>query len=241
MPDKLGRPTLAEHLAAEQLAKLVQKKFFTGYQVPAYQFLEVGLWMFGQGGILGRARRDKLEFLAQMFVSHKALQILFSPLGLPTETADNVQWVFEALRKVGSDGLRYYQDSQRKEPELLMDLWLTSFAPPEVDFRDPNKLQELANKKLQLDQALQRLDNWLFSGIGFGANHPALLESIWKRSYETVDKKKWAFARRAGLDISEEFSPILLHEEESRILESVAFYVKKYFPELIDALNMRLS
>ena len=238
MPDEHGRPTLAEHLSAEQIAGMVQKKFFSGYQVPALKFVHAGLWVFGQGAIFGRARRDNLEIIAEMFVGHESLRIMFAPLGLPKEVAYDRQWVYEGLRKVGNDAMRYYQDSYRKEPELLMDLWLAAFAPPDVDFRDPSKSRELANKKLPLNQALQRIDNWFFSGISIGANHPTLLESLWGRSYEKVDREQWALARQAGLDLPEEPTPLLLHEEERRILHSVGFYVKKYYPELIGPLKL---
>ena len=123
------RPTLAEHLSRLQLGRLVQKKLFGGYEVPLLQFLPLGLWLFGKGAVFGRARRDRLEIVAKMFVGLKAIGVLFERIGLPRQAASDDQWVLESLRKVASDGIRYYRDYHRKEPESLLDLLLTSFYP----------------------------------------------------------------------------------------------------------------
>ncbi len=240
MASESERPTLAEHLGRVQIGRLVQKKLFGGYEVPLLQFLPVGLWLFGKGGIFGRARQDKLEIVAQMFIGLEAIGVLFAWLGLPRQVANNEQWVLECLRKVASDGMRYYRDCRRKEPESLLDLWLTSFAPPEVDFRDFDKTRKLAKKKIRLGLILQQSDSWLFAGISFGANFPELMERIWRQSYETVDQESWAEARRIGIDIPEEFTPLPLQEMEQAVLVDVASYVTEYFPKLVDPLNLRL-
>jgi hypothetical protein len=232
-------PTLAEHLGHIQIGSIVQKKLFGGYEVSLMQFLPVGLWLFLKGAVFGRARPDKLEVMAKMFVGLEAVRILLAPFGVPG-AANNEQWVFECLRKVASDGMKYYRDHRRKEPEELLDLWLTSFAPPEADFRDLDKAKRLAKQKIRLGLALQQCDSWLFVGVSLGATFPELTERMWRQSFETADRESWARAREAGLDIPEEPTPLPLEEMEQKVLVEVATYVTEYFPELVDLLSLRL-
>jgi len=232
-------PTLAEHLGRIQLGSMVQKKLFGGYEVPLIQFLQVGFWLFLKGAVFGRARPDNLESIAKMFVGLDAVGTLLAPSGVPG-AENSEQWVFECLRKIAGDGMKYYRDHHGKEPEELLDLWLTSFAPPEADFRDLGKMARLAKQKIRLGHALERCDFWLFAGISFGANFPKLTERMWRQSFETADRESWARAHQAGLDIPEEPTPLPLEEMEQKVLVEVATYVMEYFPELVDPLSLRL-
>lgn len=238
------KPTLAAHLCMVQLRQLVRKKFFGGYEVPALQFAQLGFWSFCQGAAFGRARCDKLEIVAKLFVGLEALEAMFLPFRppslLPTQSVNNEQWVLESLRKVGSDGVCYYRNHQRKEPESLMDLWLTAFAPPHADFQDIGTTMMLARSKIRLGEALRRLDLWLFAGISFGANFPDLMEEMWRQWFETVDQKSWAEAHQAGLDIPEKFTPLTLEEMEQEVLVGVASYATEYFANLVDPLGLTL-
>lgn len=234
------RPTLAENISRVQLGRLVQKKIFGGYEVPLLQFLPLGLWLFGKGAVFGRARRDRLEIVAKMFVGLEAIGVLFARLGLPRQTTSSDQWILESLRKVASDGMRYYRDYHGKEPESLLDLWLTSFAPREFDFRDLDKAKELAKKRIRLGIALQQLDSWLFVGISLGATFPELTERMWRQSFETVNHESWARAWQAGVNIPKEFNPLPLQEMEQEVLVEVASYSTEYFPDLVDLLSLRL-
>jgi len=226
------KPTLAEHLVKEQLGKIVQKELLGGYEVSLLQFMPVGLWVFTEGTVFGRARFDKLEIVAKMFVGLEAIESYFASLGLPKQFVSNEQWVFESFRKVGNDGVNYYRNHKQKEPESLVDLWLTSFAPPEVDFRDIDKVKKLAKQNIGFSVALQQLDTWLFAGISLGANFPELIEKIWEQEYETAAPKAWAEARKVGLDIPEKFTPVTLKEMEQQVLSKVANYATEYFPGL---------
>jgi hypothetical protein len=165
---------------------------------------------------------------------------MLAPLGLPKKMASNYQWVLEILRKVASDGIRYYRNIKQKEPESLLDLFLTSFAPPELDVRDIQKAKGLIRRKIRLGMALLHLDHWLFAGISLGAIFPELTERMWKQSYETADSESWEQAWQAGLNIPKEVTPLPLEEIEHDVLVDVASYVSEYFPDLVDPLNLRL-
>jgi hypothetical protein len=224
-----------------EIASIVQKRFFGGYDIPLMQFLIVGLWVFLKGVVLGRARCNSLEVVAKMLVGLESLAETFAQFDVPgQEAANSEDWVYEYLRKVASDGMAYYKKCYQKEPESLLDLWLTSFAPPEVDFRDVQKMKELAKGKIRLGVALQQSDTWLLAGISFGATFPKLTERMWRREYEKHDAEARASARQHGLDIPEKFTPLPLEEMEQQVLVEVASYVKEYFPELVEPLSLRL-
>jgi hypothetical protein len=227
------RPSLAEHLSGQHLKGLIKKKPFGGYEVPVRKFLEVGNWLFGVGAVFGRACRDKLGVVAKMFVGLDAIGELFVRVGLPRQQASSDQWVLEFLRKVASDGVRYYRDCHGKEPESLTDLWLTSFSPREFDFRDLNIARKLANRNIRLGIALQQLDSWLFVGISLGASLPDLTERMWQQSYETVNQDSWSLAYRAGVNIPKEFTPLPLQEAEQEVLLEVTSYATTHFPDCV--------
>jgi len=236
-----NQTTLAEHLGMTQIGSIVQKKFFGGYEVPLMQFLTVGLWLFLKGVVLGRARHNSLRVVAKMLIGLEPLAKTFAQFGVPgQEAANSEDWVYEYLCKVASDGMAYYQKCYQKEPESFLDLWLTSFAPPEVDFRNLQKMRELAKRKIRLGVALQQSDAWLLVGISFGATFPELTERMWKQEYEKHDQEAWAFARIHGLNIPEKFTPLPLEEMEQQVLAEVASYVTEHFPELVEPLSLRL-
>jgi hypothetical protein len=234
------RLTLAEYLGMTQIGSMAEKKLFGGYDVPLMRFLTVGFWLFNEGAVFGRARSNKLETVAKMFLGIDLVANAVAQLGLPAQLANNEQWVFEFLRKVGTDGMTHYHNRYQREPESLLDLWLTSFAPPEFDFRDLQKMRQLANSKIRLGIALQQSDSWLFVGISFGASFPELVEKLWKKEYEEHDPESWSFWREHGLDIPEKFTPIPLEEMEQQVLAEVTSYVTEYIPELVNPLSLRL-
>jgi len=242
MSSETNRPTLAEHLGMTQIGSIVQKKFFGGYEIPLTRFLTIGLSLFLKGVVFGRARCNSLEVVAKMLVGLESLAETFAQFGVPgQEAANREDWVYEYLRKVAADGMTHYQKCCQREPESFLDLWLTSFAPPEVDFRDVQRMKELAKRKIRLGVALQQSDAWLLAGISFGATFPELTERMWKREYERHDPRAWASARQHGLDIPEKFTPLPLEEMEQQVLVEVASYVTEYFPELVEPLNLRLQ
>lgn len=234
------RPTLAEYLGMAQIGSLVHKKTFGGYEVLLMQFMTVGMWLFLKGSIFGRARHDRLKVVAKILVGLEWVANTFAQIGVPREAASSEEWVFEYLRKVASDGVARYRNYYRKEPESFLDLWLTSFAPPELDFRDLQKMRGIAKKKIRLGVALQQSDAWLLAGISFGATFPELTERIWRMEFEKHDPASWAAVRQAGLDIPEKFAPLPLEEMEQQVLAEVTSYVTEYFPELVDPLSLRL-
>ena len=142
------------------------------------------------------------------------------------------------LKERGTKGVKY--DWHKKIREIIEE----GEEGPTVDFRDLEKTRKLARKKIRLDVALQRADTWLLVGISFGATFPELTEKMWGQEYEQdyrkQDPEAWAMAKKFGLDIPEEFTPLPLGEMEQLVLAEVTSYVTEYFPELVDPLSLHL-
>ena len=231
-------PTLAEYLGAAQMSSLSSKQPSGGYEVPLIKFLPVGLWLFLKGAIFGRARRDYLEVVSILLLGLESVANTLEQLGIPKQAAFNEEWVFECLHTTASDGIDNYQNTYHKEPESFLDLWLTSFAPPEFDFRDPPKMEKLKPGQIRLGTALQHADSWLFAGVSLGAMFPELTEKIWKLECEPNNQKMWTDIRRYGLEMPEQFKPLPLEEMERQVLAEITTYVRGYFPELVEPLNL---
>ncbi len=243
MAHEAGRPTLAAHVAQFAIAPIVKKKLLGGYELPFGPFVaRAGPWLFEWGAVLGRARRDRLDMLAKVLADEGAeLAARIDPAVralVESGQWEKDHWTYEGLCKLASDGVRFYG----REPDSFLDFWITAFAPPEADFRDPDKGKKLLKQKIRLAHALALADQWLLAGISFGATYPELTERLWKRAYETPEDAESqeirALGRQAGLDVLEEQELRPLDEMEVTVLMELTNYLEHRFPELIEPLDL---
>lgn len=236
MTTELYRISLAEHFSGDALGPLIKKRLFGGYEVPLWPFLStVGYPVFLQGAVLGRARRGRLEVLAGVVVEEAVREIARNVPNFASniESAPRQQWAYEYLRKVATDGMRHLA----REPISLLDLWLGAFVPPEFDIRNQKEVMRTITKKIRLAVALDRDDAFLLVGISFGASYPELTEQLWRADFEEdVDQDQWARARKAGVDIPEQFTIFPLEQMEREVLSKFAVYISQNFPELVTPL-----
>jgi len=107
----------------KEIGSLTTKSPFGGYEIPLLQFLTVGHWIFLKGVVLGRARHEKLIVMVKIFIGSEQIANTFEQLGLSRELAEKEDMVFEYLSKVSSDGIAYYKNCYKEEPESFLDLW----------------------------------------------------------------------------------------------------------------------
>ena len=93
--------------------------------------------------------------------------------------------------------------------------------------------------KVSLDIAWPNIQNYGVGGIGFGSSFPELTEKMYRNATESIDTDKWVEARKSGMDIPKEPDIVTLEEREESILGIVAAYTLKYYPELVDPLDLR--
>lgn len=188
------------------------------------RFLTAGLWLYQTGAVLGRAHRDRLETLAKMFSDYP---------GREREASD---W----LRDLAAKRI----DNYSREPESFFDFFMTTeYEKAGVSWppASPDAIKRVDNEKIPLEQAGDTLNLLGLEGIGFGARFPELTERMWKQTYEIFDLEAWDRARRYGVDVPEEPTPLPLEQREREVLAEVAVYATEHFPELVEPLGLRLA
>ncbi|HEX74043.1 MAG TPA: hypothetical protein G4N93_02720 [Dehalococcoidia bacterium] len=116
---------------------------------------------------------------------------------------------------------------------LSMEDWFKAYTEGDA------KIMKIADEKVPLEKAEPSIKWFGLEGIGFGSSFPELTEKMYKNSYEDIDMDVWAKHRAHGLVIPEEPTPISLEEQEKIVLQIVAAYASKCYPELLDALDLR--
>ncbi len=230
MADQSSRPSLMFHLGKNVVLPLVEKGLFGGTYIRVGRFLIAGLWLYQTGAVLGRARRDRLETLAKMF----------SEPGRERESSNYLQdLAAKRIDKYGREPERFYDFFMKTEYEKAGVSWPAMLdAGGRVDL---DAMKRVRKEKIPLDQADQTLRMFVLEGIGFGAKFPELTERMWRQTYETFDLEVWDDARRHGVDVPEEPTPIPLEQQEQEVLAQVAVYATEHFPELVEPLGLRLA
>jgi hypothetical protein len=211
------RPSFLEHFTAPFVDRVVEKGFLGKRFFRFWPYLNLGLYLYESGVVLGLARRDRLETLAKLFSK-------------PGDEKELCAW----MRDAASKRLQEYDG----EPETFGDFFLTTELP-RLGLTPPTELARRAREKIQLTPVAQaRLMHHMPEGVGFGAVYPELAQKMWGQGYETPDQDWWAEARQHGLDIPEEPEIIPLEQRQQDVLLWVAAWVHDYHPELIEPLGL---
>ena len=199
---------------------MVEKGLFGGPYIRFSRFLELALFLFTTGVVLGRARHDRIEILARLLVAPER----------EGEFAD-------FLRHVGGERMQEYG----REPESFVEFFMGTQLG-RLGLTYPDSLLQVAKQKVPLTKEVeQEFSAFCLEGMAFGASFPELAEAIWRQTYEKRHSESWARARRAGLDIPEEEETIPLEETEQEVLLQVAAYAHDYCPEFIEPLGLHLG
>ncbi|MCH7810618.1 MAG: hypothetical protein IH863_08560, partial [Chloroflexi bacterium] len=160
--------TLPEFLSMVALREQARKRLFGSYQVPNVPFATQGLLLFWEGCILGRAEHESLDALIRTFAGSQALEAACRSLSLPVSQAHDPSWVKDYLSRVGPDGYRHFGG----QPESLLDLFATSFVPPDFDFRDIETVRRLKKQRTPLETAIVQGSVWAIVGTSIGLTMP---------------------------------------------------------------------
>jgi hypothetical protein len=220
MPYKEGQPTFIGFLSIPVVTKVAKTRLFGGPYVHFGGFLMVCSYLYENGAILGRAKRDKLTELAKMF-------------SIPGTEVENINSLQEQaktrLKKFGGEPSSFYIFFISGELEKL-GLSLSS---------DLKVLKKAFKEKWSLKTTEPFIKIFGLEGIGFGSSFPELTEKMYRNSYENIDMDVWTKHRAHGLAIPEKPTIISLEEQEKTVLQMVAAYASEYYPELLDPLDLR--
>jgi len=205
------RETLSTFLTTRYLAQMMET---SGASVKLGRVMTVKMWLVETGAILGRARRDKLETLA----------ILLAQRGRERQIAEYL--VARADELIALCG--------EEEPITFFDFH------QRVGNIDLQEFMKEGMEDVPVRMAHMIGQSGVVDGVGFGARYPSLTEKMYRAQYEQIDVETWRHARKYGLDIPEEPSPVALEEREQLVLLEVATFVADAYPQLLEPLRLTL-
>lgn len=229
MPYKEGQPTLISYIAGIVVARgLAKKRRFGGDYIRLQDLIELLCFLYSSGAIIGRARRDKLTTLEKMLV----LPVL-GPCSVKS-LQDQAEKRLEAFRiDMGQEPDSFIKFIQLKELEGAIGLLALSALPS-----GNKQARKLVDKKVPLAEIALSLESFGLEGIGFGSRFPTLTEMMYRTDYENI-VADWRESKAQGLAVREKPIEESFEKREENILKVVGFYASKYYPELLDPLDLR--
>jgi len=227
MPYEKGQPTPISYIAGIVLARgLAKKQRFGGDYIRLQDFIELLCFLYSSGAIIGRARRDKLTTLEKMLV-------------LPVLGPCSVK----SLQEMAKERLEVFKIEMGEEPDSFIKfiqipeyekaMGLAAFS----EFASRGTTKAL-DKKIPLAEAALPAESFGLEGIGFGSRFPTLAEMMYRTDYENI-VADWRESKAQGLAVPETPIEESFEKREESILKALGVYTSKYYPELLDPLDLR--
>lgn len=238
MPHKGEQPSLSVLLCEPFFNKITRKTLFGKPYTRAIDFLDVEEKLYSIGAALGHALRNKIDILEKL-------------LCVPGAKDYKVNGIMKLCKKDAKKNLETFVNEFGRKPETFGDF--TSYRRLKSLFRNEGvrlgaeeaieaytqgdrKVKKIFNEKIDLEGG-QILIVMLLQGIHFGSSFPELTEKMYRKTHED-DRDFWA-GKWYGVTIPEEFKIMSLEETEGVVLQMVALYASKFYPELLDSLDLR--
>ena len=231
MPYKQGQPTLMSFLGSRPVARgLAKKRLFGGPYIRLYDFCELLTFMYESGAILGRAMSNKLGILEKMLAVP-----WWAPEPMTMKFAQEMaKERLNAFRnETGAEPDSFIKFIQLKELERRIGLLALSVLPS-----GNKEARKAVDKKIPLAEAALPINTFGLEGVGFGSCSPTLTERMYRTDYENINAE-WSESRAHGLAAPEEPPQESFEKREKNVLQVVAAYASKYYPELLDPLDLR--
>ena len=171
----------------------------------------------------------------------------FAGSGFANDSDGNI-WVGHHL----GDRLKKFTEEEGKEPDTFYDFIfkkeleeasrVMGLSIDDAHDKGPNSydenLRKLFDQEFTLDDVYKNILNCSLYGLGFGSSFPELTVRMYENPYKNININEWAEARSYGLNIPEKPDFIPLEERNKEILQIVAAYTAKFYPELLDPLGL---
>jgi hypothetical protein len=217
---------LGEYLFMDPARTGVKKPRFGDAYMLLGPFIFAGLHVFQMSAVLGYARRDRLEALMGLL-----------PVLRQQDPNAPVSWVAHSESVV-----RHYLALMKgREPTSFWDYWSATHYPPVAypGLMDPKIRSQLQSEKVLLPNALDEVTWYAGEGLVFGAKFGPLFERLYRDLFETPQEQwRWDRARAAGVDLPPQQDLIPLDVMVRDVLVEMSAYVSRYFPELLDELDL---
>lgn len=241
MPYKDGQQTLLGFISSPFMDSIARKPLFGGPYARGVDYLGIESQLYQIGAALGHALQNKLYTLVKL-------------LFVPGTESQKINEVVRLCKKDAEKNLREYENEFGQEPNTFDDFafywWIGNLVKtvgirisPREAFKaylsGDKKVKRLFDTKVDTEGMGQRIMTMLLEGIYFGSTFPKLTEKMFQNACED-DKDFWTGAWELhNLTISEKLRVKSLKETEKAVLQMVALYTSKYYPELVDPLDLR--
>jgi len=232
------QPTLLGFICSPFITSITRKPFFGRPYILGVDLLKVEAHVYLIGAVLGRALQHKLDILVKL-------------LFVRGSDEHNVNRIVALCKKDAKKNLREFQSQFGREPATFDDfifyrgignllrtegIELSPQDAVEAYQHGDKRIKNLFGQKVDSKGSRQRIMLLLLQGIFFGNSFPELTQTMYQKAWEN-DRDFWASTWAHGLVIPEELKATSLEEAEKSVLQIVAAYVSKYYPELIDAFG----
>ncbi len=231
MPYKKGQPTLMSFLGSIPLDRGVGKKrLFGGPYIHLHDFCELLSFMYESGAILGQAMSNKLGILGKMLAVP-----WWAPEPMTMKLAQEManERLNEFRNETGAEPDSFIKFIQLKELERRIGLpGLSALVSGD------KRAMKALDKRIPMAEAALPINTFGLEGVGFGSCFPTLTKRMYDYDYENI-MREWSEARIHGVAAPGNPPQESYEKREKNVLQVVAAYASKCYPELLDPLDLR--
>ena len=241
MPYIEGQLTFIDFLGYKPVMSMAKRGFFGGPYLDLLSFWAVLASVYESGAVIGRAKRDKLSAIEEM-------------IRTPSLGPKPIEYLQESVK----EELDAFINDMKREPHSFIDfvevkglgnaipddafkiqlsaihdsLWGDKVKGNETEewlkktnalARSGKKVMKILSRKVPLRGAEIAIRIFGRHGVAFGSLFPELTARMYRNLHENAN----------------ESVVVTLEEGEGEVLQILAIYTGKFFPELLDTLELR--
>ena len=239
MPYVEGQLTFVDYLGYEPVMAMAKKGLFGGPYLTFNDFCAVLASLYESSAVLGRARSNKLSVIEKIIAAQYPMH---GPEPIKDLRKDVKESLDEFIKERGREPHSFLEFIQIKQIENVLEhegirglpdaahgklyadkaIGLKAIDAQAMGLSD-KKVTKILMRKISLRDTEIGLRIYGNNGIAFGISFPELTENIYRNLHEK----------------SKDAPVITLEQREKDILGIVADYIQQFWPELLDALDLR--
>ena len=203
------------------LESIVEKPIFGKQFVRVGRlFIQLGCFVYQQGGLLGYSLGDK--------------PILLGKLVAPSHVANaNRQGIVEYIRGLSQQVAIDLEEAKNDERTFLRLYTMGELSKIGIDLKNKpydKKLEDKVDPKFTSKTVSMSFNK----GISLGMNYPKEFSTYWEHSYGIRSDTEWNFMRMHGLNIPEKQEAFTLDEAIAEIAENALRWGNNLSPNIFD-------
>ncbi|MBE0449021.1 MAG: hypothetical protein IBX64_13185 [Actinobacteria bacterium] len=255
MPYREGQLTFIDFLGYKPVMALAKKGLFGKLYLTFNAYCAVLASVYESAAVLGRARCEELGILEKILEAQApwlAPDLMKSQQERAKERLDAFR--NEARREPHSfvEFIQVKQLENAVPDEKLKRVWAAIYNTRRAGGGEADEVKELGQSSFKSKKVMNKLEMKVSlvgaepgikmfgkKGVGFGSSFPELTEKMYRNLHEDIDMLGWSEAAVHAFALPEKPPIITLEEAEEEILKIVAVYTNRYWPEMLDPLDLR--